>query len=112
MSGSPSNGGGGAPAPIGGDCTDVSFTVSLTGPDPDVVRTLAPGTELRVRRERIATFPAAVGYLGDGRRAGTIASGQLPDLLRCMEEGYRFRATVQTVRGGNVTVRVECTGMA
>lgn len=112
MSGSPSSGGGGAPGPVGGDCTDLSFVVSLTGPDPEVVRDLAPGTELGVRREVIGTFPAAVVHLGDGRRAGTIASGQLPDLLRCLEEGYRFRATVRAVRGGNVTVWVECTGKA
>src|SRR5919206_3162088 len=104
MSGSPSSGGGSGPGPHGGSCTDLSFLVSLTGPDPEMVRSLAPGTELSVRRDLIGTFPAAVVYLADGRQAGTIASGQLPDLLRCLQEGYRFRSTVRAVRGGNVTL--------
>jgi hypothetical protein len=112
MSGSPSSGGGGGPSPTGGDCGELRFQVSLTSPDPQVVPELQSGAHLSVQRTVVGTFATAVVAMGDGRRAGTIASGQLPDLLRCLEEGYQFRATVRNVLGGHVTVLVECVGKA
>ncbi len=106
MSGSPTDGGvGGGTTQV--DCADLAFLVELTSPDPSLVAGLVAGTRLLVDLIQVAGFPVAAALNANGEQVGTIGTGNLADLLRCLEQGHPFTATVRTLLGGAVTVLIE-----
>jgi hypothetical protein len=100
--GSMGAGGGGA---VGSDeCPSIVDRTILNSPNPAVLPTLAVGAtlELTLQSERgplLAVTP-------DGRTAGSITSTNLARLIRCIQGGYRYDATVLTVTGGQCAVEV------
>lgn len=106
MSGGGSGREGVGPPPSDGptDCGALDFETNLTGPDPDVVEGLEEGDVLDVSllttdgRRRVVA-------LRDGDIAGAIVTHLTP-LLRCLQEGFEFTASVVELDGGNVRVRV------
>lgn len=104
--------GGGGGGGIGGGyandspCDKLRFDAQLTSPQPSVVGTLMVGDALDIV---VATMNGQV--VVQVRKAGNLAGGLTgPDATRlrnCMDQGHQFGATVLTVNGGQVRVRVE-----
>lgn len=104
-----SGGGGGS---SGGDsvstaCETLRFDAQLTSPQPAVVQSLKQGEVLTV------TIAMMKGQLvvQVRKRSDQIAGGLTgPDATRlrqCIEQGHEYKATVLTINGGQVRVRVE-----
>lgn len=89
---------------IGGGQTDcnLEFETTLSSPNPAVVTRLFPGAVLAV--EALDNPPRVVAIDGTDI-AGGIAN-QAAELVRCIQQGNRYGATVQTVNGGAVRVRI------
>ncbi len=104
MSGSPGGGGGGGPiTPSGTDCSRLIIRTPLSSPKPKVVAKLKKGDQLEVVAQS-AAGPAIV-QTKKGEEAGSITS-RLAELLRCIEEGYSYTATVISITGGIVEVEI------
>lgn len=96
---SPTQGGDGGP-----DCLSLVLEVVLGSPVPAVVTTLVVGTELDV-----VLFEGPPRVIAAVTPGGATAGGIDPfgRLLRCLQDGYEFSATVTSITGGAVTVRVQ-----
>lgn len=105
MSGS---GGGG----YGGDfdggavaCDTLVIETQISSPKSDVVKDLAPGTVLEVVLEQQGQLTVVVLKHGE-RVAGGVADPNVPRLRECISQGTQYSATVRSVQGGLVIVRI------
>jgi hypothetical protein len=104
MSGSGGGGGGGGPvSPSRPDCSTLVFRTPLASPKPKVIAKLKKGDQLELIAQT-AAGPAIV-QTPQGEEAGSITS-RLADLLRCLDEGYKYVAIVMSITGGNVEVEI------
>lgn len=107
MSGNPSapppRGGGGG-GPDGNDC-DLRFRTPLASPVAAVVSTLGPGDVLDLRLDDTGGVRVVVAVTAGGDVAGSIVD-HIRQLIRCIQEGNSYDATVHTVTGGAVVVDV------
>lgn len=107
MSGS---GGGdlGGPIDSGRDCDALTFVTTLSSPAPDVIGQLSEDDQcaIQLRDEQGVRVLAVVA--DDGRIAGTLTS-HVPELIRCIQQGYEYVAEVLSISGGAVRVRVSST---
>ena len=103
------SGGGGSDIGFGGSggggdeatpCEALAFKDTLQSPDPAVVATLTVGQTLEVELQGYAVI--AVAPAG---RAGSLLN-QLTRMLQCLQNGFIFKADVQSIAGGAVRVRV------
>lgn len=105
MSGSGGGGGGGGvydDAP----CERVRFEAQITSPQGPVVATISMGDVLDVVTVTMQNV-LVVQVLKNGKVAGGLAGPDASRLRNCMEQGYSYHATVVSVLGGQVRVRVE-----
>jgi hypothetical protein len=107
MSGSGGGGGGG-----GGDgggpspCETLRFDAQLVSTQAGVVATLTPGDVLDIALA-VLKGQTIVQVLKSGQVAGGLTGPDANRLRGCIEDGHDFHATVLTVNGGQVRVRVE-----
>ncbi len=90
----------------GGDpinCKDLNFETNLASPVESVVVQLHEGAELDVALT--AGEPQRVIVRFNGLEAGGIV-GSLPDLIRCLQLGNKYTATVQEIDDGAIRVKV------
>ena len=87
-------------------CDQLRFSTNLASPDEDVLTTLDVGAVLTVGLERMpmGDAPRVVASVGESA-AGAIVT-RLQTLIRCLQEGYSFSATVQYIDDGIVRVEV------
>lgn len=99
-------GGGGGPVIDETPCTRVKFETQLTSPQPAVVATISVGDVLDVvltQRQTVLVVEAQK----NGVAVGGIAGLDATRLRTCLTDGHPFKATVLTVNGGQVRVKVE-----
>lgn len=108
MSGSGGGGGGGGGGGVYDDapCERVRFEAQITSPQGPVVATIAVGDVLDVVTATMQNV-LVVQVLKNGQVAGGLAGPDASRLRNCMEQGNSYRATVVSVLGGQVRVRVE-----
>ena len=87
-------------------CGDLRFETILASPVEEVVERIEVGVSLAVVLERTAMpdIQRVVASL-DGALAGSIIE-RLGELIRCLQDGYRFLATVLDIDDGIVRVEV------
>lgn len=107
MSGSGGGGGGGgggeAPPPA---CDTLVFVAQLVSTVPAVVAALKMGDVLDVVLA-IMKGQTIVQVLQNGQVAGGLTGLDANRLRNCMDDGHQYKATVLTINGGQVRVRVE-----
>lgn len=106
------SGGGGSSGPGGGfgrdtgqDCARLRFDAFLASVQADALQSLAIDEVLEVEVQQ-APVRAIVARRDDGSVAGALTT-RVRELLRCLQQQVRFQATVLTIAGGDVCVRVE-----
>ena len=103
MSGS---GGGGGGVYDDAPCERVRFEAQITSPQGPVVATISIGDVLDVTTVTMQNV-LVVQVMKNGKVAGGLAGPDARRLRNCMEQGYSYHATVVSVLGGQVRVRVE-----
>lgn len=106
MSGRGGGGGGGGDPDPETPCDRLRFSAQLTSPQPQVVATLSVGEVLDIATASMRG-QVVVQVLKHGQVAGGLTGPEASSLRRCMDEGHDYNATVQSVNGGQVRVRVE-----
>ena len=101
--GKPSSGGNGGSTPPNDPCA-LSEVTNVNSPDPKVVPTIKTGEYLDVVLD--AGPPARILVRKGSDVLGSITSSQMRQLIECLQNGRRYKATVLTVRGGMVQVRI------
>jgi hypothetical protein len=98
-------GGGGTPDVVVG-CDILRFDAVLTSPQAHVVATLSIGEVLRVQ---VSTMngQVVVQVLKGTQLVGGLTGSDATRLRACVDEGHQYKATVLTLNGGQVRVRVE-----
>lgn len=104
MSGSSGGGGVGGPA-THADCELLKFDAQLTSPKPAVVATLKVGEALNVVVAEM-NGQVVVQALKNGQLAGGLTGPDAARLRDCIGEGHNYSASVLSVNGGQVRVRV------
>lgn len=86
-------------------CESISFETQLSSPKDEVVDNLTVGSllEVTITQSGSTTIVAA---MYEGQIAGGIASPQVQKLRECILGGTRYYATVLTLNGGQVRIRV------
>lgn len=106
MSGNP--GGGGSGFGGGGvsdfDCSNVSIKTNIISPDPAVLATIGIRTELEVAL-RTATGPL-VALTDSGTILGAIFTRDPALLIKCINDGYSYKARVLNITSGDVEVLI------
>lgn len=90
----------------GDDCTSLTFLTTLISPVMSVLATLSAGMTLAVAVERVGNNDTIVARDSSGQRAGSIASGQLGKLLRCIADGNIYVADILKIDGAECRVKV------
>lgn len=106
MSGSGGGGGGGGGTPDYSPCETLRFNAQLTSPQPAVVVTLSPGDVLDVVVVNMRG-QVVVQVLKAGHIAGGLTGPEATRLRNCVDQGHAYNATVESVNGGQVRVRVQ-----
>lgn len=109
MSGSSGGGGSGGGSSDEAPCGRVRFDAQIASPQAPIVATISVGEVLDVVTATMQNV-LVVQVLKNGKVAGGLAGPDASRLRNCMEQGYSYRATVLSVLGGQVRVRVEVAG--
>lgn len=100
--------GGGGAGPDPGEpkdiCVMIKEDVRLESPKPEVLAELKPGDVLELRAKD--GKPPVRAVTAAGKTAGSVVTSSLETLLRCMDQGHRYVATVQSIKGGMCIVRI------
>lgn len=102
----PGVGGGGAGG--GSDPCAIRETTVLNSPNRSVVSTLRVGDVLEVVVPT-GNVVRLVARTSGGAIAGSITSGAMNQIIRCIQVGRTYEARVQSVSGGQVRVEVAST---
>lgn len=86
-------------------CEALSFETQLSSPKEEVVDTLSIGSQLEVTITQSGST-TIVAAMWNGAIAGGIAAPQVQRLRECILGGTRYFATVLSINGGQVRVRV------
>jgi hypothetical protein len=106
MSGSGNSGYGGGFHSQGASCEKLVIDTQLSSPVAAVVVQLVIGSVLLVGTQsgQITTLVVA-SY--NGQVAGGLAAAQIARLLECLGDGHQYKATVTSINGAQIKVRVE-----
>lgn len=86
-------------------CDLLSFVTYLASPKHDVISSLKVGDFLDVNIVDSTSGKLVVAFYGENI-AGGITSGKYTRLKRCLLEGFNYKAKVEAISQGNVTVRL------
>ena len=84
-------------------CNSLSFLTNLSSPVPAIINNLRTGAVLQIELDPRS---GVIGAYYHGRIAGTLTSDRIAELLRCMNDGYSYIATVQSINGGDCRVLI------
>ena len=102
-------GGGGPPAgpPPGGPtpCDRLVFQTRLTNPPPPAFATISVAQRLLVDLENMGGVHVITARDTTGNLIGAITS-QVPDLIRCIQQGFRFEAEITGIARPAIDVTV------
>lgn len=95
------------PSTNGGDsCEQLGFDTYLASPNPEVVSTLTVGDGLPLQIQPLSGGLSAIAALSSGGQiAGSVAT-RVSELLRCIQAGHTYSATILSIASGAVQVRV------
>lgn len=98
--------GGGVPGKaVSGDiCRTIDESQRLQSPKPGVIKSLKPGDVLQLRAK--GGKPPILAVTSDGDVAGSVVPSSLDTLLKCMKKRHKYKATVESVKGGICVVRI------
>lgn len=85
------------------DCSGYRRDKPLQVPNEDVVPTLSVGESLHLALQENPT-PVIAVITSDGREAGAIMPEEL--LISCLRQGTSYSATITSIRGGHVMLRI------
>lgn len=86
-------------------CERLSFDTQLSSPKPAVVAQLKVDDVLAVEIDQQGPAQVVVIKLGN-QIAGGITSPKMVRLLECLQAGSTYQATVTSISGGQVSVRI------
>lgn len=111
MSGSSGGGGGGGINTYDEiiACHLLRFVTQIASPNPGVVPTLKIGEELQVIIAPSSTAQEIQVVTRGGQLVGGLVATKVQRMRECMLDTYSYKATVQSVIGGQVRVLVEPT---
>lgn len=72
-------------------------------PNPEVLKRLTPGDALKVERHG-----RPVVAIFEGEVAGAIVVAELTRLISCIDRGFKFAFTVNSVNGGRCDGTIHC----
>ena len=101
-----SGGGGGGyyPSDESLDCVRVSILTQLASPVTVVINTLKVGDELLVKLSPPAGPVEVVTTAG--KVAGALLPPAIAELINCMLKGFKYKATIREIKGGNCQVLI------
>jgi hypothetical protein len=105
MSGSGGGGGGGGDS-YSPPCDTLRFDAQLVSTQPAVVAMLKVGDVIDVALA-VMKGQTVVQVLHNGQVAGGLTGLDANKLRSCMDDGHQYKATVLSINGGQVRVRVE-----
>jgi aconitase B len=88
---------------------EISFSTILASPDANVVRTLTVGSVLDVVIVKVSIREKDVPSLvtqKDRQTAGSIDDLQAANVIACIGRGFKYKATVLRITGGEVLVSI------
>lgn len=98
---------GASPSRVVGDTCDLLFITDLVGIRTEISAALHPGDELTVMVRHRGDVRSAVCETRRGETVGALAAFiGLARLLRCIDEGVRYRAIVQFASATRCSVEV------
>jgi hypothetical protein len=105
------SGGGGDRGPSGSgdsgvDCRELRFETTVSSPQPAAVANLQADEVLTIGIEQQATNRMVAVRDSNGDLVGSLTD-HLRELIRCIQEGVDYEATVLSIQGGAVRVRVQ-----
>ena len=100
-----SGSGGWSPSPSVDRCGTLSFDAQINSPQAAVLSTLTLGDLLDVSLSALPKQSVEVKKLGNV--AGVLTGPETPGLIRCLQNGYKFKAEVSSLVGGQCTVKVQ-----
>jgi hypothetical protein len=98
------SGGSWVPTAPSNQCVRLAFRASINSPQPNIVSSLTIGNVLDVKLQTTPTI-AVIAVLA-GTAVGALTGTQVNALVNCIQNGYRYEATVVAVVGGKCTVDV------
>ena len=105
--GGPDLGGGGGAGGTRTPCDQIRFDTTLASPDPAAIQSLSLNQVLMVRLEPQAGGATAIAAVtAAGVIVGAIVA-RVAELLPCLQRDFRYTATILSVAGGAVRVRIE-----
>jgi hypothetical protein len=107
MSGGGGGGGGGDFDRPATDCSRLRFEAHVASPVAAVLSALTVGEVLDVAQVNQSGTVSVVLNKKNGQRVGGLASPQVAQLRKCMDDGFDFQAVVLSINGAQVRVRVE-----
>jgi len=102
--GSTRGGSGGGPDSMPDICLTIQEDVRLESPKPEVLAKLRVGDVLELLQK--AGKAPITAVTADGSTAGSIVPSSLETLLKCMEQGHNYIATVKSIKGGMCIVQI------
>jgi len=86
------------------NCATLVIVTGLFSPAPLIIATLKVGDELRL--EYTAPKGPVTVVAQDDSVVGALLHKDIVDLINCIEQGYEYRVIVQSISGGNCTVKI------
>jgi hypothetical protein len=96
--------GGWTPPPVVNPCTTLSFRSAVNSPKPAALKGIKEGTVLIVELQSIPTTAVVVKH--KAIEVGALTGAKIASLINCLQNGYRFKADVVSITGGNCQVEV------
>jgi len=84
-------------------CDMLSFLTYLSSPVPSIIKRLKVGSVLEIELD---PNTGVIGAYLNNKIAGSITSSRLAELLKCMNNGYVYIATVQSISGGSCQILI------
>lgn len=95
-------GGGGGPSTF--DCSKVSIKTNVISPDPAVLATISTKVTLNIAL-RTATGPL-LALTSAGKLLGSVFTKDPTSLIKCINDGYEYKATILSITGGDVQILI------
>ena len=105
MTGSSGSGYGGGFRDTAVACDALVIETQISSPKAVVIKDLVRGSILNVELDQVGGVSTVV-LKHQGQVAGGIADPSVQRLRECLTQGTQYTATVRTVNGGLVTVRI------
>lgn len=97
------NFGGGGGTPVF-DCTSVSIKTNVISPDPAILATVNVGDTLSISLQT-ATGPL-LAKTKKGKVLGSVFTKDPALLIKCINDGYTYKATILKISGGDVQILI------